>query len=265
MLIRHIIYDSLKLPFKEYKLFILVVILACFCEFISDRFYSLKLGQWSVLLMILNSVITIIILGVMMNLAYNALFDIKIELDPKSHFLEGVKEYFISLFYIILTVIFTSFFIVPTGVYQRLIHINEYIINNDIDTTFLTLHQLSQEVPVDLTINLHHSLQLNFIIAIFIFLLFSSFGFIGKILYFKSDDLKTAFNLKKIFGVVKDIGYRRYSRFLFAIFVVVIIVFNLIVGLEFMFNDSIISGIIEAFVLFFSTNAFYLIYLERDV
>ena len=127
MLIRHIIYDSLKLPFKEYKLFILVVILACFCEFISDSFYSLKLGQWSVLLMILNSVITIILLGVMMSLAYNALFDIKIELDPKSYFLEGVKEYFISMYYIILTVIFTSFFVVPTGVYHRLVHINEYI------------------------------------------------------------------------------------------------------------------------------------------
>ena len=120
-------------------------------------------------------------------------------------------------------------------------------------------------MPVDLTIDLQHSLQLNFIIAVFIFILFSSFSFIGKVLYFKSDDLKTAFNLKKILDVVKDIGYRRYSRFLFAIFVVVLIVFNIVVGLEFMFNDSIVSGIIEAFVLFFSTNAFYLIYLERDV
>ena len=262
MKIRNVILDSLYLPFKKYKLFIIISLLSFFCEVISEEMYSINLGRWTPLMMIGNTLISLIIIGLMMNITYRAVFEEKIELNLKEYLLEGLKEYIVTIYYILLTFIASSLFIVPTGVYERLTHINEYISKMDLNTTFMTIHELSGQLPVDLQINLVHSIQLNVLIAITLFILFSSMGFIGKLLLYHTGKISYAFDFRKIFVVINNIGKIRYLKFIVCIGIITIIVVNSTFLLGYFFGDNLISAIIEAFTLIFSTNAFYLIYFK---
>lgn len=263
MRIRHIIIESLKLPVKRYDLFILVFIIALICRTISNQIYTLNIGQFSIITMITDSIISLILLGMMMNITYHAIFDNRIRLNLKETFMEGLKEYIITLYYIIMTFLFTSLFIIPTGVYSRLMHIHEYIIRLDINTTFLTIHELSHQLPVNLQLNLQHSLQLNLLIAIIIFIIFSSFGFIGKILLKKTGKIRYALNIRVILMIIRNIGIYRYIKFLICIGIITILLFNSTILLGCILQDYIISAFLESFILFFATNAFYLFYMEK--
>ena len=186
MRIRHIISQSAKLPIKEFKIFIIIFLLNTACIMISKNFFEIDVGQWSVATMIISTAVSLILIGIMMNMTYYVVYDKQFELNIKESFIEGTKEYLVTMHYIILSVLLSSLFIVPTGVYARLMHIHEYIINMDINTTFMTIHEISGEIPVNLQINLQHSIQLNFLISLIIFLFLSSFGFIGKTLLFRT-------------------------------------------------------------------------------
>lgn len=262
MRIREIILDSIYLPFKKYKLFLLTIVLLFFCEVISDEMYSINIGKWTPLMMLGNTVISMIIIGLIMNITYRAVFEEEIGLNPKDYLLEGIKEYLVTIYYLLLTFITSSLFIIPTGVYARLTHINEYISKMDINTTFMTFHELSHQLPVDLQINLLHSIQLNVLISIFLLIFFTSMGFIGKLLLYNTGKISYALDLRKIFIVIRNIGVIRYMKFILCIGIVTILVVNSTFLLGFFFRDNIISAIIEAFTLIFTTNAFYLIYLK---
>lgn len=262
MRIRNIIIDSVLLPFKNYKLFIITFMLAFICENISEKVYTTNLGQLSIAMMIIDTTISLIILGMMMNITYRVVYNEKIEFNPRGHLIEGIKEYIVTLYYIILTFITSSLFIIPTGAYMKITHINEYISKMDINTTFMTLHELSHQLPVNLHINLQHSIQLNAIIAIMLFIFFTSMGFIGKILLHNTGKISYALDFRKIFIVINNIGVTRYLKFLLCIAIVTIFVFNSVVLLEYFFKDIVISSILESFTLIFSTNAFYSIYFK---
>ena len=258
MRIKHIISDSLKLPIERPKDFLIVFLLAVLSEIITHYFYSLKLGNWTSLAMILNSVITIIILGLMVNITDHAIFEEKVKLKFYEHLMEGLKDYIITYYYMILSLISSSLFIVPTGSYSRLMHIHEYILNNNIDVTLMTLSELSHQLPVPLQLDLQHSIQINLLIAIVIFITLTTFGFIGKILLIKSDKLSNALDLRVIFKIIKNIGIKRYLKFLFVITIIILVLFNTLVLLEPYISGIFISGLLEATVLFILTNAFYL-------
>ena len=262
MRIRNIILNSCYLPFKKYKLFILIFILTLLCEVLSDEMYSINIGKWTPLMMLGNTIIAMIILGLMMNITYRAVFEEEIKLNPKEHLLEGIKEYVGTLYYLLLTFIISSLFIIPTGVYARLTHINEYISKMDINATFMTFHELAHQLPVDLQINLMHSIQLNVLIAIILLIFFTSMGFIGKLLLYNTGKISYALDFRKIFVVIKNIGVKRYLKFLLCIGIVTIIIVNSTFILGYFFRDTSISALIESFTLIFSTNAFYLIYFK---
>lgn len=263
MRIRNIILDSFFLPAKKIKQFLLITLLAFFCELISAKVYSTPLGQLSVPIMIFNAAVTIVLLGVMMNITYQAVCEEDIGLNPKEHLIEGIKEYIVTFFYLMLSFIVGSLFSIPTGVYRKLMHLNEYIAKMDFNTTFMTLHELSHQFPVDLHLNLQHSIQLNVIISILIFILFMSIGFIGKILLLKTGRLISAFDFHKIGIVINNIGVKRFLKFILCMGVVFIVVFNVIMLLEYLYVEVIFSAILEAFTLVFSTNAFYLLYFHN--
>lgn len=115
-------------------------------------------------------------------------------------------------------------------------------------------------MPIDIMMGLQRSIEINLIITIVILIVFSSFGFIGKSILFRTDNLLYALDLRVILKVIKNIGYKRYVKFLIAIGIILIIVINIIIVLGQIFGDFIISALLETFLLFFATNAFYLIY-----
>lgn len=265
MRIKHIIIESLKLPLKRKKSFFSVFVLGLICEIITNHMYNLNLGYWTLITMILNSIITIMFLGVMINITEHAVFEEIIRLNFMNHLIEGIKDYFITFYYMIISFIVTSFFIVPTGAYSRLMHIHEYVIHNDINATFLTLNELSHQLPVSLVLDMQHILQLNLLIGIIIFITFTSFGFIGKILLIKSDNLSYALDLRVIFRIIRNIGIKRYLKFLLCIIIITVLLFNTLVRLEPFISGIFISALLEAIVLFFLTNAFYhFIEIERQ-
>lgn len=263
MRIRHIVKESFLLPFKEYKHFILVFLLALLCEVITEVFNKVHIGQWTILVFVINSIVTLIIFGLMISLTNSVVDNSSVDYyDFLENFIEGLREYIITLYYMFLTALLSSFFIVPTGVYSNLLHIHEYIIRMDIDTTIFTLRELSAELPVSLQIDLTHSIQLNALISIIIFVFFLSFSFIGKINLNMSGNLFKSLDFRVINWYIYRIGYKRYLKFVGVMSLILVLSFNLVWLLEFLIRDVLISAFLEAFLLFFATNAFYIIMQE---
>ncbi|MBQ6218794.1 MAG: hypothetical protein IJJ47_03585 [Methanosphaera sp.] len=260
MRIRNIIRESLMLPFKELKLFIIVFLLAFSYEVITDSFYHINIGDLSIVKIIINMLIILIIMGIMMHITHLAVYDKKVEIRLFDSFMEGVREYVITMYYLVLTLVCSSFFIFPTGVYSKIYNLINYIKVNNADATFITIQEISHELPIDIMMGLQRSIEINLIITIVILIVFSSFGFIGKSILFRTDNLLYALDLRVILKVIKNIGYKRYVKFLIAIGIILIIVINIIIVLGQIFGDFIISALLETFLLFFATNAFYLIY-----
>jgi len=257
MRIKKIILESLILPFKRRKSFLVVIVLAMLCEIITHYFYSLKLGNWSILLMIFNSVITILILGLMINITDHAVFEEKIKLNFLEHLVQGLKDYIITAYYMFLTFIISSFLIIPTGAYSQLTKLHQYILTNNLNVAIITVSELSHQLPVSLKLDLAHFLQLNLLLSIIIFITLISFAFIGKILLIKTDNMLYAFDIRVIFKIIKNIGIIRYLKFLFIILLIVVILFNVLILLEDYASGIFISALMEASILFILTNAFY--------
>lgn len=264
-MVKNIIKESFLKPFREYKTFIFVIFLAHLCKIISHEFYSIHIGRWSLPLMVVTSLVVLMIVGIMLSHVNRAVYKKEVEyFNVKDNIMEGLKEYIINLYYMVLSLLLSLIFTIPTGVYTKIIHIQDYVLSNDINTTFLTLYELSEIIPINLQLDLAHSLQINFIFGMLIVIILVSFGFIGKIILIKTGSLKDALNLRNIYNIIREIGYIRYIQFIFATGVIIIVMFNLLISLKFFLRDIFISAIFEAFLLIFATNGFYLIVSKRN-
>lgn len=258
MRIREIIHESFKLPVQEYKAFLTVIFLAIIGEIKTSLFYSIRIKELSLVILIINSLITIIILGLMISITNNAVNKKEVNyFDFIENLNEGIKEYILTLYYLFLSVIFSSVFIVPTGVYSHLLHIHEYMLKLDINTTLMTLHDVSHEIPYLLKIDLTNSLQLNLIINMFICVIFISFSFIGKIILTKTGDLSKSVNPKIIYKIIRNIGFKRYSKFVIITGITLIMLVNVLIQLEYLFSEVLFSALLEALILFFATKSFH--------
>lgn len=264
MRIREILYESLKLPFSEYKSFVFVFILILSCEIISKIFYHFHIGSFYLFLILLRSIITLILMGISLNIVEHCIFNNSLHLNIKQHLFGAIKEYIITLYYLIIPTLISVFFMIPTGLYSKLMHIHEYILKMDIDTTTLTINEISKQLPHTLHIGLQHSLQLNILIAIIFFVLFTSFSFISKILLIKYNSVKIALDIRIIIKIIRNIGFKRFMKFILLITLLLIVLVNVLVLLEMFLSDVLLSAFFESFLLFFATNAFYKLYLEYD-
>ncbi|MBR0272245.1 MAG: DUF4013 domain-containing protein [Methanobrevibacter sp.] len=264
-MVKDIIKESFFKPFREYKTFIFVIALAVLCKIISDELYSLHIGKWSLPIMGATSLVILMIVGIMLSHVNRVVNKTEVEyFNVKENIMEGFKEYIINLYYMILSFLLSLLFTIPTGVYTKIIHIHDYFLSNDMNTAFLTLHELSESIPINLQLDLAHSLQINLIIGMLIAMTLISFGFIGRIILLKTDSMKKALNLRNVFEVVKEIGYIRYIKFILAGSAIIIVMFNILISLKFFLSDIMISSIFEAFVLIFATNSFYMIVSQRN-
>lgn len=264
-MVRNIIKESALKPFREYRTFIFVIVLANICEIISTEFYSIHIGRWSLPLMVATSLVVLMIVGIMLSHVNRAVYKKEVEyFNIKENILEGLKEYIINWYYMILSFLLSLLFTIPTGVYTKIIHIQDYVLNNDINTTFLTIHELSEIIPINLQLDLAHSLQINLLIGMLIAIILISFGFIGRIILIKTGSLKEALNLINVYRIITEIGYIRYFQFILASGIIIIVMFNVLISLKFFLSDVLISSIFEAFLLIFATNGFYMIVSQRD-
>lgn len=264
-MVRNIIKESILKPFREYKTFIFIIALVSICDIISHEFYSIHIGRWSLPLMVATSLVVLMIVGIMLSHVNRAVYKKEIEyFNVKDNVLEGLKEYIINLYYMVLSLLLSLIFTIPTGVYTKIIHIHDYVLSNDINTTFLTLHELSEIIPINLKLDLAHSLQINLIFGMLIVIILVSFGFIGKIILIKTDSLKEALNLRNVYKIIKEIGYIKYIQFILASAAIIIVMFNVLISLKFFLSDVLISAIFESFILIFATNGFYLIISKRN-
>ena len=264
MRIRQIIYESVSIQFKNVKAFVLVFLLTLTCEVISTLFHKIPVNHIYPLLMIFRIIITIILIGISLNIVEHCIFQHNIHLHFMQHFMEGIKEYTITMYYLVIPTILSIFFMLPTGLYTKILHITEYIQRLDIDATALTIEQIAHQLPHTIHISLQHSIQLNMLIAIFLFVLFTSFSFISKILLLKYDNMKIAMDFRNITKIVHNIGYARFMKFIVIFTVILIFLVNILISLEIYLSDVVLSALFESFLLFFGTNAFYELYLEQD-
>lgn len=255
-----VIGESFKTPFIEYKHFIAVTVIALMCELITEEFLSLPVGRWTLLIIAVNSMVTLILLGIMLGIVTRAVYRKEVEyFNIAENFMEGLKEYIVTMFWMILTFAGSLFIAVPTGVYSNILNIYNHISTSDFVDAALTVSQLSEDLPIDIQFDLAHSFQANILISVFVFMIFTSFAFLGKAILIESASIKDAMDLRNIFGSVRKIGHVRYLIFVILWGSVLIILFNVLWSLEFVLAGSLISSVLEAFFLFFSTSSFYLI------
>ncbi|WP_162685895.1 hypothetical protein [Methanosphaera sp. BMS] len=198
-----------------------------------------------------------------MNIVNHVVFNKSIHLHFKQHFKEGLNEYVLTLFYLLIPLILSLFFIYITGLYSIVVDIREYILQMDIDSAALTVEELSHVLPESMTIDFLHTFQLHSLFTLFLYVLFTSFSFIGRILMFKYGNLKMALDLRNIFIVVRNIGCLRFMKFVLIFTIILIFVVNLLVILGAVFDDVLLSTFFEVFLLFFATNAFYKLYFDN--
>ncbi|AWX33429.1 hypothetical protein AW729_10135 [Methanosphaera sp. BMS] len=263
MRVRQIIIESLKLPLTDYKSFLTVFLLLFLCEVISQVSYSFKIGEYYLLFVFIRSIVSLILIGLSMNIVNHVVFNKSIHLHFKQHFKEGLNEYVLTLFYLLIPLILSLFFIYITGLYSIVVDIREYILQMDIDSAALTVEELSHVLPESMTIDFLHTFQLHSLFTLFLYVLFTSFSFIGRILMFKYGNLKMALDLRNIFIVVRNIGCLRFMKFVLIFTIILIFVVNLLVILGAVFDDVLLSTFFEVFLLFFATNAFYKLYFDN--
>ena len=258
MRISRIIIESFKLPLKRYKLFILSFILAVIFEYVTHIVYRMPLGDWALPVALIYSVFAFIIFGVILNLSNVAILEEKFEFDFKELVMESLKEYVITLYYLFITFVVGSFFVIHMGFYDDFLKIKYSVFHGDYGNAILSTHELVHQLPLSMQVDFMHAFQLNVLIILAILIFFSSLGFIGKVVAIKSDDFLRAFDLRFIFSIIKEIGYFRYFRFLLVIVIIAVILVNIIMYLEGSFTDVLLSAFLEVFVLFIIINAFYM-------
>ena len=264
MRVRDIIIESFKIPFEDYKSFIRVFLMMFSCEFISELSRMVKMGDYYIFIIIIRSIITLILIGISMNVIQTVIFDKSLHLNFKEHLFEGIKEYVLTLYYLLIPAILSLFFIKPTGLYSNIIAVENYIVQMDIDKASLSVMELSHQLPHSMNFSFTHSLQMQVLITMFLFVLFTSFSYIARILLFKYDDIKMAIDLRNILKVVNNIGYLHFMKFVFLFTLILVFVVNFLVNLKSIFTDLCLSTLFDVFLLFFATNAFYKLYFDSN-
>ena len=240
-----------------------VYLLLLVCELITTIFYSIRIGYLTPTVIITNSIITIILFGVAISLTNAAVFEHTIHYSVIEYMMEGIKEYVLSFYYIVLSLISISIFALPVGLINHLNLIRRYLAQMNINETLFTIHELLVQMPVSMRIDISHNLQISVLMAILIFVFFLSCSFIGKIVLVKTDNLLSAFDLRIIFRIIKNIGIMRYLRFFILMTIILVVLFNVIVLLDYYFYDFVFSALFESLLLFFSTKAFCLITMNK--
>ena len=260
MRIRNIIIDSLKLPFKDYKSFILVYILMFICELFSFFAKHTKMGNYYLLFLFIRIIFTLILVGISMTIINHVVFDKSLDVNIKNLFLDGFKEYVITFYYLLVLVILNIIIAPFSGIYSSIIEIQNYVMEWNIDAASLTVMELSHQIPHALNINFLMYLQIHVLIMLFLFVLLVTFSFISRILMFRTNNLKVALDVRNVFRVVHNIGYIRFMKFVLIFTIILIFVVNFLELLDLYFDDILITTLFEVFLLFFATNAFYKLY-----
>ncbi|SDA48048.1 hypothetical protein [Methanobrevibacter millerae] len=257
MKIIQIIAESFKLPFKRRKLFLLAFVLALVLEMVTHYIYKLPLGDWTLMIAVIYTIFSLIIFGVILSLSNVAILGEKFHFDFKEHLIESIREYFITMYYLLISFFISGFFVIHFNFYSDFLRIQYFILHRDYGNAILSVHQLVHQLPLSMQIDLHQKIQLNVLIVLLILIFISSLGFIGKVVSLKSDDFLKAFDLRVIFSIIKEIGILRYLEFLLIIAFIAVIVVNILVSLESSYIESFVSAFLEVFVLFIIINAFY--------
>jgi len=264
MRIRHIIYESLLLPFKMIKLFILVFLIAVINEVISEVSYSFNLGEYTIIIMIINSFITLILFGLMLSITDKAVNESEINyFDFKENLIEGVREYLITLYYLIISVIVSALLLLPTGALIQLRNLYNLILKLDINHSFFALHQISHELPLTIMTTYAHHFTISVFISLLILIIFLSFAFISKIILIKTNNMIKAVDIRIIIRIIKNTGYLRYVKLILILTVIACIILNILFLLEYIMADIGISAIIESMMLFIGTYTFHNYFLEK--
>jgi hypothetical protein len=265
MRIRQIIIESLKMPFTDFKAFLVVYLLMFSCEILSYILRLLPVDDYYLGWFILKTVVSLMMLGISMNIVQKVVFGKSLHFNIKHHLVEGFNEYVLTLYYILIPSLLSILLLGPTGLYFNVIHVYEYILDMDINVASSTVMELLHFLPESMNINLYHSIQLHLLITLFLFVLFTSFSYIGRILMFKFGSLKVACDLRIILRVVRKMGYGHFMKFVLIFTLIVVVVVNFLIYLDIFIDDVFISAFFEVFLLLFSSNSFYKLFFNAAI
>ncbi|MBE6494327.1 MAG: hypothetical protein E7Z84_06945 [Methanosphaera stadtmanae] len=235
---------------------------------ISDEYVMhIPIKNISILLIFSKAIIDFIMMGICLHYVLHC---INIEeghhpIKIKSAFKEGISDYIIEIYYILLSFVLTAIGALFTGFYSNLWNVLNYSATLKLDTQADNIITIIGNVPVNILNNFYTSLFFTMIIFSVAFILMFSFCTLIKVSYIETEDLKSALNPLNIYPIVKKIGFKRYIKFFFVITLILTCIMVIISLLnEHTFMGSIISCIIEGFIIFFFTYSFTLLYHDTN-
>lgn len=237
MSLSEIITDSIKYPFSDIKVFIIVGIIALLSSF-TNVFVAFNLDSFA--LFIISSVISLIFALMLSGYGLSVIktavkySDELPDVDPVTNFIDGIKVFVISLVYFLIPSIIAFIFALITGA-----------IGVGLDHIFTAM-------------------GITTVIAIIIFIIFAIFEIIAMARFAKTEEFRDAFSLDEIFedikkiGIVKILGLIIIALIIIAIAAIIASVFSLIPYVGIILYDILFG----AFVLLFYNRAIGLLYAE---
>lgn len=264
---RDIIKNSFKFPLKNYKYFILVCLIFFIIEISDEYILHISVQDLSNILIFSKTIINFLMIGICLHYVLHCI-DMK-EGHPsikiKNAFMHGIFDYILETYYMIWSLLLTAIGALFTGFYSNILNVLNYSTNLELDIETENIITVFGNVPIDVLNNFYISLFFTMIIFSVIFVLMYSFCTLSKVYYIETEDYKSALNPHNIYLIVKQIGFKRYFKF-FLIVTLVLIGIIVIISLlnEHTFIGSVISCIIEGFMMFFFTCSFLLLYHDRN-
>lgn len=258
-----IIKKSVSLPFRAYKGFILVTFLFFVSETFKEIINQIPIDDTIYLKMSSAMLISIIILGINIAIAYHYIYDsfnirnVSLVTTTKA----GLKDLLIESYYYFLAIATTAVISHFLGIYNDIDSAIDTLAYVDYKLESMTLPKLLTYMSPDTYYQVSQSVMITLAIFIILFALCLSYCSIAKIRMKETRNLKDSMNFIKLTKIIISKGIKKYLNFVILTFIVFAVVLLLMKTLEsYFFIGSVISAFSEAFALFFILDSFSLFY-----
>ena len=212
-----IIKNSILFPIRNYKQFIMVLVLFLLSELIQEHFlHHTSNDALTMPIILIQIILPLFVLGINLQIIFHLIAKKggSPNLSIKKSLKEAAHDYLLESYYFILTILITIILAIPTGIFNNLSGSFHEINHVATEIGEMNVVEVIGALP-DLMF-LQYSSTLLICLLIFIITLTFMFSMctLGKIDMEENHNFKQAFNIKYIFGLIKKIGLLDYLGFL---------------------------------------------------
>ena len=228
-----------------------IIIIAVLC-FVSTFLSNIDNGNGSLISLLLVLIITILIYGIGISIIESTLKNSNEipKLDLKNNFLDGLRNYILTMVYALVPIIITIIIAIPLGLYSNFYKValvaEKYPVGTSADV-------IMQALPRDVVMSLGIAFVVCMLIAVVLLIISMYFNYIAQARLAETGSIMEGLNIKELYNKIKSIGVGKYTIF----FIILGILSNIITFIG-VFIDAYIT--IHIMALIYNTVTFLLMY-----